>query len=70
MSSYFVLSNGIPPIVAYQSKSTTNLSFPTQMNIVNSNMSTNTQATTQIYTGLVINVQSAKGITLQKIYLR
>ena len=39
------------------------------MNIVNSNMSTNTQATTQIYTGLVINVQSAKGITLQKIYL-
>lgn len=40
------------------------------MNIVNSNMSTNTQATTQIYTGLVINVQSAKGITLQKIYLR
>ena len=56
--------------MAYQSKSNTNLSFPTQMNIVNSNMSTNTQATTQIYTGLVINVQSAKGITLQKIYLR
>lgn len=40
------------------------------MNIVNSNMSTNTQATTQIYTGLVINVQSAKGIMLQKIHLR
>jgi len=57
----------IPPVAEYQSKNTTNLSFPTQMNIVNSNMSTNTQATTQIYTGLMINIQSAKGITLQKI---
>ena len=36
----------------------TNLSFLTQMHIVNSYMSTHTQATAQVSRGLVINVQS------------